>query len=45
MIKYKKIPNNENAIEIDGKVILSFDPKYKEYLKKRACKHSPKPSF
>ena len=32
-MKYKKIPNNENAIEIDGKVILSFDPKYKEYLK------------
>ena len=35
MIKYKKIPNNENAIEIDGKVILSFDSRYKEYLKWR----------
>jgi len=33
MIKYKKIPNNKNAIKVDGKVILSFDPKYKEYLK------------
>ena len=33
MIKYKKVPNNENVIEVDGKVILSFDPKYKEYLK------------
>ena len=33
--KYKKIPNNENAIEVDGKVILSFDPRYKEYLKWR----------
>ena len=32
-MKYKKVPNNENAIEIDGKVVLSFDPKYKEYLK------------
>ena len=31
-MKYKKVPNNENAIEIDGKIILSFDPKYKEYL-------------
>ena len=35
MIKYKKVPNNENVIEVDGKVILSFDPKYKEYLKWR----------
>jgi len=34
-MKYKKIPNNENAIEIDGKVVLSFDSKYKEYLKWR----------
>ena len=34
-IKYKKVPNNENVIEIDGKVILSFDPRYKEYLKWR----------
>ncbi len=33
--KYKKVPNNENAIEIDGKVVLSFDPRYKEYLKWR----------
>jgi antitoxin component YwqK of YwqJK toxin-antitoxin module len=33
--KYKKIPNNENTIEIDGKVVLSFDPRYKEYLKWR----------
>ena len=32
MPKYKKILNNKNAIEIDGKVVLSFDPKYKEYL-------------
>ena len=31
-MKYKKIPNNENAIEVDGKVVLSFDPRYKEYL-------------
>ena len=35
MIKYKKVSNNENAIEIDGKVVLSFDPRYKEYLKWR----------
>ena len=35
MKKYKKISNNENAIEIDGKVILSFDPRYKKYLKWR----------
>ena len=34
-IKYRKVPNNENVIEIDGKVILSFDPRYKEYLKWR----------
>jgi antitoxin component YwqK of YwqJK toxin-antitoxin module len=34
-MKYKKIPNNENAIEVDGKVILSFDLRYKEYLKWR----------
>ena len=34
-MKYKKIQDNENAIEIDGKVVLSFDPKYKEYLKWR----------
>ena len=33
MIKYKKVPNNENAIEIDGKIVLSFDPRYKEYSK------------
>ena len=33
--KYKKVPNNENAIEVDEKVILSFDPRYKEYLKWR----------
>ena len=32
-MKYKKIPNNKNAIEVDGKVVLSFDLKYKEYLK------------
>ena len=24
-LKYKKIPHNDNAIEIDGKVVLSFD--------------------
>ena len=35
MPKYKKVPNNESAIEIDGKVVLSFDPRYKEYLKWR----------
>jgi len=34
-MKYKKVPNNENAIEVDEKVILSFDPRYKEYLKWR----------
>ena len=34
-MKYKKVINNENAIEIDGKVVLSFDPRYKEYLKWR----------
>ena len=32
MPKYKKVLNNENSIEIDGKVILSFDTRYKEYL-------------
>ena len=35
MPKYKKIPDNENAIELDGKVVMSFDPRYKEYLKWR----------
>jgi antitoxin component YwqK of YwqJK toxin-antitoxin module len=35
MLKYKKVPNNDDAIEIDGKVVLSFDPKYKEYLRWR----------
>ena len=35
MPEYKKVPNNENVIELDGKVILSFDPRYKEYLKWR----------
>jgi antitoxin component YwqK of YwqJK toxin-antitoxin module len=34
-VKYKKIPFNETAIEIDGKIILSFDSRYKEYLKWR----------
>jgi hypothetical protein len=34
-LKYKKIPHNDNAIEIDGKVVLSFDARYKEYLKWR----------
>ena len=33
MVKYKKVPHNENVIEINGKVVLSFDPRYKEYLK------------
>ena len=33
MPKYKKIPDNPTVIEIDGKVVLSFDPRYKEYLK------------
>ena len=33
MPKYRKIPFNKNAIEIDGKVILSFDSRFKEYLK------------
>ena len=32
-IKYKKVPNNENVIEVGGKVILSFDLRYKQYLK------------
>ena len=32
-IKYKKVLNNESAIEIDGRVVLAFDPRYKEYLK------------
>ena len=32
-MKYKKVPNNENAIEINGKIVLSFDSQYKEYLK------------
>ena len=35
IIKYRKIIHNESAIEIDGKVVLSFDPRYKEYLKWR----------
>ena len=35
MIKYKKIKDNENAIEIDGKVVLPFDKRFKEYLKWR----------
>ena len=35
MPKYKKIPDNPTVIEIDGKVVLSFDPRYKEYLKWR----------
>jgi len=34
-MKYKKVSNNENAIEIGGKVVLSFDTRYKEYLKWR----------
>ena len=34
-MKYKKVVHNENAIEIDGKIVLSFDKKYKEYLKWR----------
>lgn len=34
-MKYKKVPYNENVIEINGKVVLSFDPRYKEYLKWR----------
>ncbi len=34
-MKYKKVPNNENAIEINGKIVLSFDLQYKEYLKWR----------
>ena len=32
-MKYRKVLNNKNAIEIDGKVVLPFDPRYKEYLK------------
>ena len=35
MVKYKKVPNNESAIMIDNKIVLPFDPKYKEYLKWR----------
>ena len=31
-MKYKKVPHNKNAIEIEGKVVLSFDTRYKEYL-------------
>ena len=34
-MKYKKVPNNKNAIMIDDKVVLSFNPRYKEYLKWR----------
>jgi antitoxin component YwqK of YwqJK toxin-antitoxin module len=34
-MKYKKIPNNKNAIMIDDKVVLSFNPRYKKYLKWR----------
>jgi len=26
-MKYKKVSNNENVIDIDGKIILSFDPR------------------
>tara|TARA_B100000686_G_scaffold348332_1_gene439114 strand:- start:196 stop:1965 length:1770 start_codon:yes stop_codon:yes gene_type:complete len=33
---YKKILNNNNAIELDGKVILRFDPRYKDYLEWKA---------
>ena len=33
MPEYKKVKLNENAIMIDGKIVLSFDPRYKEYLK------------
>lgn len=40
MLKYKKVLNNKNAIEIDGKIVLSFDPQYKEYLDWR--KKNPK---
>jgi antitoxin component YwqK of YwqJK toxin-antitoxin module len=32
-MNYKKIRDNDNAIMIDGKVVMSFDPRYKEYLK------------
>ena len=32
-LKYKKVPHNDNAIEIDGQLVLSFDSRYKEYLK------------
>ena len=32
---YKKIPHNKNAIEVDGKIVLSFNPRYEEYLKWR----------
>ena len=35
MTEYKKVPNNDNVIEVGGKVILSFDLRYKEYLKWR----------
>ena len=30
---YKKLPYNPNTIEVDGKVILSFDERYQEYIK------------
>ena len=36
MSNYKKILNNNNAIELDGKVILRFDPRYKDYLEWKA---------
>jgi len=33
MSRYQKIPNNDNAIMVDGQIVLSFDPRYKKYLK------------
>ena len=31
-MRYKKVPHNDNVIEIDGEIILSFDSRYKDYL-------------
>ena len=41
MPEYKKIPNNENAIEIDGKVVLSFDIRYKKYARNNNSTNLP----
>jgi len=33
ILKYKKVPHNNNAILINEDIVLSFDPRYREYLK------------